>query len=94
MVVNGLVDFSLIEQASKVGFYTGGGQYTIGDALFTTSTESAVRGYMQVLDDGRAPVVLPHAVHRPALLCNGGTAGDALTGKVTKSAEKREPIRE
>ncbi len=56
MVMNGLVDFSLTDQAGKVAFYTADGQYTVGDAMFNASTESAVRGYMQIADDGRARV--------------------------------------
>jgi hypothetical protein len=58
MVMNGLVDFSLTEQAGKVAFYTADGQYTVGDPMFNASTEDAVRGYMQIADDGRARVGL------------------------------------
>ncbi|MCW5210738.1 hypothetical protein VU03_03225, partial [Desulfobulbus sp. N3] len=58
MVMNGLVDFSLTEQVGKVAFYTAGGQYTVGDAMFNTSTDNAIRGYMQIADDGRARVGL------------------------------------
>ena len=56
MVTNGLVDFSLTNQAGKVAFYTADGQYTVGDAMFNASTESSVRGYMQITDDGRAKI--------------------------------------
>ncbi|MCW5209496.1 hypothetical protein VU10_04805, partial [Desulfobulbus sp. US1] len=56
--MNGLVDFSLTEQVGKVAFYTAGGQYTVGDAMFNTSTDNAIRGYMQIADDGRARVGL------------------------------------
>ena len=58
MVMNGLVDFSLTNQAGKVAFYTADGQYTVGDPMFNASTEDAVRGYMQIADDGRARVGL------------------------------------
>jgi hypothetical protein len=58
MIVNGLVDFSLTDQAGKVAFYTADGQYTVGDAMFNASTKNALRGYMQIADDGRARVGL------------------------------------
>ena len=58
MVMNGLVDFSLTNQAGKVAFYTADGQYTVGDPMFNASTEGAVRGYMQIADDGRAKIGL------------------------------------
>ncbi|WP_339134687.1 MAG: hypothetical protein WGN25_16035 [Candidatus Electrothrix sp. GW3-4] len=58
MVMNGLVDFSLTDQAGKMAFYTADGQYTVGDPMFNTSTANAVRGYMQIADDGRARVGL------------------------------------
>ena len=58
MVMNGLVDFSLTNQAGKVAFYTADGQYTVGDPMFNASTANAVRGYMQIADDGRARVGL------------------------------------
>ena len=58
MVMNGLVDFSLTEQAGKVAFYTADGQYTVGNPMFNASTANAIRGYMQTADDGRARVGL------------------------------------
>ncbi|CAK8725759.1 hypothetical protein GMJAKD_17410 [Candidatus Electrothrix aarhusensis] len=58
MVMNGLVDFSLTDQAGKIAFYTADGQYSVGDAMFNASTKDAIRGYMQIADDGRARVGL------------------------------------
>ncbi|MCI5143659.1 MAG: hypothetical protein D3909_18430, partial [Candidatus Electrothrix sp. ATG1] len=46
------------DQAGKVAFYTADGQYTVGSPMFNASTESTVRGYMQIADDGRARVGL------------------------------------
>ena len=52
LVNNGRVDFVITDSISKVAFYTPGGQYTVADIMFNASTNTPVRGYMQVADDG------------------------------------------
>lgn len=52
LVNKGQVDFVITDSISKVAFYTPDGQYTVADIMFNASTNTPVRGYMQVADDG------------------------------------------
>ena len=56
LVNKGRVDFVINDSISKVAFYTSGGQYTVADIMFNASTNTPVRGYMQVADDGAVEI--------------------------------------
>ncbi len=52
LVNKGRVDFVITDSINRVAFYTPDGQYTVADIMFNASTNTPVRGYMQVADDG------------------------------------------
>ena len=56
LVQEGRVDFILTDSVSKVAFYTPDGQNTVADVMFNASTNTPVRGYMQVNENGLAEV--------------------------------------
>ncbi len=56
LVQEGRVDFILTDSISKVAFYTPDGHNTIADIMFNASTNSPVRGYMQINENGIAEV--------------------------------------
>jgi hypothetical protein len=58
LVDEGRVDFVITDSISKVAFYTPGGQYTVADVMFNSSTNAPVRGYMQVNDNGQAEIAV------------------------------------
>ena len=56
LVNKGRVDFVITDSISKVAFYTPDGQFTVADIMFNASTNTPVRGYMQVADDGAVEI--------------------------------------
>ena len=51
-VRRGHVEFIISDNAKKLAFHTPEGVYSVADVMFNSSTNSVVRGYMQVDDSG------------------------------------------
>ncbi len=73
LVDQGRVDFVITDTINKVAFYTPNGQYTVADVMFNSSTNTPVRGYMQVGADGQTEI----GVNEGRMVFN--TAEGALT---------------
>lgn len=52
----GLVQFVITNNVRKVAFHTPEGSYTVADVVFQASSQSSVRGYITVNDDGKTEI--------------------------------------